>query len=390
MKRDYWLKRIEEAWQTKSVLWLSGIRRAGKTTLCQMLPNTEYFDCELPSTRRLMDDPESFLESNKGKRIVLDEIHRLFHPSELLKIAADYFPMTQLIATGSSTLGASRKFKDTLTGRKKELWLTPMIDEDLREFPDTEFGYPYRFLRGGLPLLFLSKSYPAQEFQEWIDSYWAKDIQELFRIQRKNSFQKCFELLLANSGGIFEATRYAAPCEVSRPTISAYLEALEATFVMHVVRPFSSYKVTEIVSAPKVYGFDTGFICHHKQMTTLRPEDMGMLWEHYVLNELHAFLQHRNICYWRDKRGHEIDFILSNHQGRLIAIECKWSVLQTPKVTNIDVFLRHYPQAEMYVVSANTLRPFQEKIGSHPVQFVNLPTLLSLLYSSDAVLTPRS
>jgi hypothetical protein len=37
------------------------------------------------------------------------------NPSELLKIAADHFPEVKLIATGSSTLGTSAKFRDTLT-----------------------------------------------------------------------------------------------------------------------------------------------------------------------------------------------------------------------------------------------------------------------------------
>jgi len=67
-----------------------------------------------------LDDPEAFLQSLRGKRIVLDEVHRLQNPSELLKIAADYFPDTKILATGSSTLGVSAKFKDTLAGRKTE------------------------------------------------------------------------------------------------------------------------------------------------------------------------------------------------------------------------------------------------------------------------------
>ena len=99
--------------------WLSGVRRVGKTCLCQDLPNVEYFDCELPRIRRTMVDPQSFLDGVRGKRIVLDEIHRLQNPSELLKIAADHYPRTRIVATGSSTLGASRKFRDTLAGRRE-------------------------------------------------------------------------------------------------------------------------------------------------------------------------------------------------------------------------------------------------------------------------------
>lgn len=66
---------------------------------------------------------------------------------------------------------------------------------------------------------------------------------------------------------------------------------LEATYVVDVIRPFSTNSSTEIVSAPKVYGFDTGFICHARGWRSLRPEDLGQLWEHLVLNELRGSFQ---------------------------------------------------------------------------------------------------
>jgi predicted AAA+ superfamily ATPase len=116
------------------MLWLRGVRRAGKTSLAQSLDDIEYFDCELPRVRRAMEDPEAFLQGLRGKRVVPDEVHRLPNPSELLKIAADHFPNTRILATGSSTLGASTRFRDTLAGRKTELWLTPMIEADLADF----------------------------------------------------------------------------------------------------------------------------------------------------------------------------------------------------------------------------------------------------------------
>ena len=116
------------------MIWLSGVRRVGKTFLCQSLPQIEYFDCELPRIRRMIEDPQSFLDSLRGSTVVLDEVHRLINPSEVLKIAADHYPDTKIIATGSSTLGASTKFRDTLTGRKVEIWLTPMISDDLKDF----------------------------------------------------------------------------------------------------------------------------------------------------------------------------------------------------------------------------------------------------------------
>ncbi|MBM4049648.1 MAG: ATP-binding protein, partial [Planctomycetes bacterium] len=309
VKRKSWLEKIETSWQRRTVIWLSGVRRVGKTCLSQSLPNVEYFDCELPRVRQMMEDSEGFLDGLRGRRIVLDEIHRLPNPSEVLKIAADHYRDIHVLATGSSTLGASAKFKDTLTGRKAELWLTPMASADLRDFGHSDLDR--RFLHGGLPPFFLSERQPDRDFQEWMDAYWAKDIQELFRLERRHSFQRFAELLMAQSGGLFEATSFARPCEVSRTTIANYLRALEATFVIHVLRPFSSQRAAEIISAPKVYAFDTGFVCYHRGWHQLRGEDRGMLWKHFVLNELQAGLQSRQVLYWRDKRGHEVDFVLA-------------------------------------------------------------------------------
>ncbi len=373
VKRRFWLARIEQAWQRRSVVWLSGVRRVGKTCLCQSLPNVDYFDCELPRTRRLMEEPEGFLKSLKGSRVVLDEIHRLPEPSQLLKIAADHHPTTRVLATGSSTLGASALFKDTLAGRKVELWLTPMIEIDLKDFGSTDLSH--RMLHGGVPPFFLATDIPQRDFQEWMDAYWARDIQTLFRLERRHSFERFAELLWTHSGGIFEATRYARACEVSRTTITNYLRALEATFVVHVLRPFSTHRPTEIVSAPKVYGFDTGFVCYYRGWPTLRQEDFGLLWEHYVLNELHAAMQTRRINYWRDKRGHEVDFVLARPGRPPLAIECKWTAAGFDPA-NAKAFHVQYPQAECVVVAHDVDRPFSRRYADVQVEFLGLAALL--------------
>jgi predicted AAA+ superfamily ATPase len=374
--RHYWLALIERSWERKSVLWLSGVRRAGKTFLCKSLPDIQYFDSELPRTRRLMEDPEQFLQTWKGKRLVLDEVHRLPNPSELLKIAADHFPSTQIIATGSSTLGASSKFRDTLTGRKVEIWLTPMNSIDLTDFGRVDLDR--RLHRGGLPPFFLAAEYPERDFQEWMDAYWAKDIQELFRLERRHSFARFAELLFSQSGGIFEATRFSKPCEVSRTTISNYLAVLEATFVVHVIRPFSTRRATEIVAAPKVYGFDSGFVCHYKGWETLRPEDKGVLWEHYVLNEIHARLQRPDVQTWRDKQHHEIDFILQKSPRQVEAIECKWSADQFDP-GHLKIFRGLHPLGKNFVVASDADESYRKDYGDMQVNFVSLEGLISAL-----------
>ncbi len=386
IQRIFWKKLIEEAWQEKTIVWLMGVRRVGKTSLCKSLENINYFDCERPRVRQLLADPEGFLESQKGNRIALDEIHRLDNPSEVLKLAADHYPDIKIIATGSSTLGASAKFKDTLTGRKREIWLTPLLLEEREHFGNSDSNH--RFLFGGLPSFFVKKQLPENDFQEWIDAYWAKDIQELFSVGKRSAFQKFAELLLINSGGMFEATRFTAPCEVSRQTIMNYLHVLEETFVIHIIKPYSLYKPSEIVKAPKVYGFDTGFVCYAKGRGELRLEDTGFMWEHCILNELHGHLQTRSLNYWRDKRDNEIDFVINSRIGKtLTAIECK--VTSSPDDAslagigkNFEAFRNNYPEGDNIVVSRNIDSPFTRRYKNLTLYFVNEKDLIKKVRAS--------
>src|SRR3989442_14420535 len=99
--RSFWHRLVGQAWRRRSVVWLMGVRRAGKTFLSQSLPAIEYFDCELPRVRRQVEDPEALLRGLRGKRIGLDEIHRPSHPAPVLHIAAQHLPPARLPFTGT-------------------------------------------------------------------------------------------------------------------------------------------------------------------------------------------------------------------------------------------------------------------------------------------------
>lgn len=371
-RRDYWVARVHAGWARRSVVWLTGVRRVGKTSLCHMLGGgaageVEVLDCERPRVRRLLDDPEAFLESRRGKTLALDEIHRLDAPSELLKLAADHHPDVRIVATGSSTLEASARFADTLTGRKVEVWMTPMLFTDLDAFGRTDLDH--RMLHGGLPEHFLSPTVPEAELDEWFASYWARDIQELFRLEKRASFLRMFELCLARSGGIFEATALARPCEISRQSVMNYLGAFAATRVLHVVKPFSARTSNEIVAAPRVYGFDTGMVAAMRGWRELRDEDRGALWEHLVLNELHAAVASERIHHWRDKRGHEVDFVVTRRGAGPLAIECKWRE-RAFDPTGLRAFRKLHPDGENWVVASDVLEPHVREEGGLRVRYV--------------------
>jgi hypothetical protein len=124
---------------------------------------------------------------------------------------------------------------------------------------------------------------------------------------------------------------------------------LEATSVAHVVRPYSEGGSTEIVAAPRVFGFDTGFVCYYRGWNELRSDDVGILLEHLFLNEVHAHGERFGVHYWRDKAHHEIDFVLLRRGGDPIAVECKRSE-RSFDAASLASFRRRYPRGANWLV----------------------------------------
>jgi predicted AAA+ superfamily ATPase len=249
-----------------------------------------------------------------------------------------------------------------------------MVQADLVDFGNTDLSH--RFLHGGLPPYFLAPALPEKDFQPWMDAFWANSAQELFHLERRGPFQRFIELVLARSGEMFEATQFTRQCGMSRGTIMKYLSVLEATGVALVLRPFNSRRSREIIAAPKVYGFDTGFVCVHRGWTQLRSEDMRRLWEQYVLNEIVARTQSTAVRYWRDKQGHEVSFVCAPAGGKLLALQCSWLVSDLDPA-GLLAFARNYPDARLLVATTDAELSFKRSYNGVTVEFVGLAEAVS-------------
>jgi predicted AAA+ superfamily ATPase len=101
---------LQETWRAVPIAWLAGGRRSGKTTLAQSLgpDQTLYVNCDLSETEDAVKNPSLFFKGCAKPIVVFDEVHHLKDPSRLLKIGTDVYPQLRILATGSSTLAASK------------------------------------------------------------------------------------------------------------------------------------------------------------------------------------------------------------------------------------------------------------------------------------------
>jgi hypothetical protein len=348
--RPFWMQLIELGWKRRPVVWLSGARRAGKTTLARMISGAVYLNCDLPSVGRRLADPESFYDSlAKRSTVVLDEVHRLEDPSRVLKIAADAYPHLRVLATGSSTLATTRKFRDSLTGRKHTIYLTPVLwSECTANFEIRDLDR--RLLHGGLPEPLLSSRKDPAFFAEWMDSFYARDVQELFGIRDRAGFMRLLHLLLRQSGGLVDYTNLAQLSDLSRPTVKAHVEALSIAHAVFLLPPFHAGGRREIVRRPKCYAFDTGFVTFARGWDSIREEDRGILWEHIVLDYLRTGLDSGRLYFWRDKSGREVDFVIRRPRESVDAVECKFNPDRLD-AASLHAFRAAYPKGRNYVVS---------------------------------------
>ena len=371
IKRPYWLRRIEESWQEAPIVWLAGVRRVGKSTLALSLgqERVKYINCDLPVVEDMVRDPEFFYKNCEEPIVIFDEIHQLKDPARVLKVGADGFPHLRILATGSSTLAAGRKFRDTLTGRKRTVHLTPVLWDELAAFGGATLLK--RLYHGGMPEALLSETKKPGYYREWMDSFYSRDIQRLFAFRDPDKFNALFEFVMKQSGGLLEITRTAGALGISRPTVESHLRALEATHAVSLLRPFFGGGQREIVKMPKVFAFDTGFVSFSRGWDPLRPEDHGQLWEHLVLEFLQARAHDRRIQYWRDASGREVDFVIPRGRDEVDAIECKWDPAEFD-ATALRLFRTYYPRGGNYVLSPISGPGYPKRAGGLEV-FVSSP-----------------
>ncbi len=370
IERPFWTSRLEKAWQAAPIVWLAGVRRVGKTTLVKSLGEGRilYLNCDLPVVEEMIAQPDIFFKNCDRPIIVFDEVHQLRDPSRILKIGADQFPHLKIVATGSSTLAATKKFQDTLTGRKRDVHFTPVLFDELADFGNVSIDK--RLFHGGLPQALLASCKEPEFYREWTDSFFVRDIQKLFAFRNPEKFISLFEYVLRQSGGLFETTKTASALGISRSTVDAHLQAMAATKAVTMVRPFFGGGQKEITKMPKIYAFDTGFVSFSRGWDPLRPDDRGPLWEHVVLEYLQAYAYDHDIQYWRDTAGREIDFIIKRNRNSIDAIECKWDPRQF-EASSLKEFRSIYPGGRNYLICPSAGSGYEKKFGGLKVFVVS-------------------
>lgn len=304
---------------------LTGPRRAGKTWLLHHLfPKADYRLLEDPETiARVRDDPQGFLDELRLPA-VLDEIQNVPELFGFIRSRIDRRPRQtgQWLITGSQEAPLMQGVSESMAGRAAVLQLLPFsVIECAKVSP----------IRGGYPEVLARPRHAAQWFSSYLQTYIERDVRAITAVRDISTFRRFIALVASRHGQMLNKTDLAAPLGISVPTVSQWLGILEATQQILVIPPYFENWGKRLVKSPKIYLADSGLACHLLGIDTVtalsKSPFSGPLFEGFVAAEIVKQQvgsgKRRELYYFRDEQGLEVDFVMPARHAGLALIECK-------------------------------------------------------------------
>ncbi|HQG92983.1 MAG TPA: ATP-binding protein [Acidobacteriota bacterium] len=304
-------------------LILTGPRRSGKTTLFRRLfPRAGYHLLEDPDVvGRVRSDPRSFLEAIRPPAI-LDEIQNAPELLGYIRTRIDAGGPHGWYLTGSQEPALMRGVTESMAGRAAVFHLLPL---STAESPRVDL------LRGGFPEVLAHPPTAETWFRSYIQTYLERDIRSISSIRDLTTFRRFLTVAASRIGQVLNKTDLAAPLGVSVPTLTEWLNILEVTHQILLVPPFYENFGKRLLKSPKLYFADTGLAAHLLGIENARQlaksPFLGPLFESFVAAEIaKAQLnagRRKELYYFRDRQGLEVDFVVPVRGGTLLLAEAK-------------------------------------------------------------------
>lgn len=318
----------------KQVVFLTGLRRVGKTSLMKLCIKYLINEKKINPLHVLYVSMDDFLFIGKSIIEIVENfktIHKIKNEEHIylfldeITFVEDYeLQLKNLYDKGNSKIFASsssasllQKQKGYLTGRSVTFEVLPLSFEMYLQFKNIvinkadghlkETYFKDYLLTGGIPEYVLTND--VAYISELMDNIIYKDIAAVNGIRQIRQLKDYFLLLMERSGKTMSINKVAKVLGISTETSKRYFDMFCDTFIVSPVTRFGKLN-EQLVSPKKIYCCDTGIRTYYTG-----ERDWGALFENYA----YLRLKHLNLSYVYENTT-ELDFISLNK----ILIECKF------------------------------------------------------------------
>ncbi len=280
--RDIYLKQVMDNIKNKEIIFLTGIRRVGKTTIIkqainQLMSNKikpvdilflslDSFNFINYSIHQLV---ESYREIHKKSvsdilYLFLDEVTSKDNFEQELKSFYDSENMKIICSSSIATL--MRDKKAYLTGRTRTIEIMPLNFQEFLIFKKAEIkksdraileGYFKDYLKiGGIPYYVLTED--REYLNELVQSIIYKDIIAYHKVTNEKVIKELFYLLCQRVGKPVSYNKLANILKISVNSVKRYVGYFEKAYLFYVVDRYSKSYNEKVTSPKKIYIGDIG------------------------------------------------------------------------------------------------------------------------------------
>lgn len=347
---------MREALADTRVVLVNGARQCGKSTLVAQIGgehDAEWRSLDRAAVRQAaIFDPTEFVAG--ATNMVIDEVQRVPELLLAIKETVDSDPRPgRFLLTGSARLLGLRGLPDALPGRMETIELWPLSQGEIDGQPDgfvdavfalgpqlrhtsteSRVSYIERLVRGGFPEAVARTAHRRERF---LDSYVSdlinRDVIQLSEIERGPEMRALIRLVAARSGQLLVPGTLGGEIGLPQPTVKRYLGLLEEVFLIKRIPAWSRNLSSRAIATPKVAVVDSAIAANllgQNADSLRRPASpLGALLEGFVGMEIARQLtwsrQRAELYHYRTKDQVEVDLVLENRQGEVVAIDVKAS-----------------------------------------------------------------
>ena len=328
----------------RQMVFLSGPRQVGKTTLCECF-QTQYLNWDKGVDREAILSGEEQVAKKAGLEqvrkslpvLTFDELHHYKHWKRFLKGFFDgYGKNARILVAGSARLNVYKRGGDSLMGRyfpyrMHPLSLGELLHTDVGEteihvhqdsVPDELWshllkfgGFPEPFARGDSMFL---RRWQRLRFEQLV----REDIRKDTAIREIDQIESLARILSERSGEQISYASLGSEIQMNEITVRKWISTLSSFFYGFCLKPWSRHVANGIRKTPKWFLRDwSGIKDIGKRNETLVACHLLKAVEFWTDIGLGDY----DLFYVRDKQKREVDFLVTRDSAPWFLVEVKTS-----------------------------------------------------------------